>query len=243
MADEKLRLLMIYAHPDDEVHAAGTAIKYARAGHSVTIVWLTRGDLGHMTMPREELARARTREAEAAAKVIGAEARLLDYPDSEVPYSREATMRCVDLIREYRPNIVITWALDRHPDHRNTHLNVVDAMHLAALPLLKTAFPPHDPNALFFQNLTDEAEIFVDISEVIEQKIDVARCHRTQYHEWLIQHQAGTDKGYPTTAEGMFDRVRDRSRGMGIRSGVQYAEGFVPFARKKPRALDLLPLD
>lgn len=241
--ENKLRLQIIVPHPDDELAVAGTAANYARAGHAVEIVWLTRGDLGHMTMPRDELARVRTLEGEAAAKTLGAACKFLDYRDSEVPHSRETTMVVVDLIRAFRPNIVVTWGpIDHHPDHRNTHLNVVDAMHLTALPLLETACPAHDPDALFFI-AEDEAEVFVDITETFEAKMEAARHYKSQYGEWLVDHRAGTDKAYPSDTEELYRVIlRDPARAAGIRSGVRFAEGYTCFVRPKPAAAKLLPL-
>lgn len=244
MGETRLKILDIPAHPDDEIGPAGTLAKYARAGHSVTIAWMTRGDMGHMTLPQDELAKLRTKEGESSAKILGANCRFLGFGDSAVPYNREATMLIVDLIREIRPNIIITHSPDeRHPDHRNTYANVVDAMHFASLPLLKTAYPAFDPDQLYFATDGDNAEIYVDITETADLKLAAAKCHKSQYEEWLTDHQGGTDKNFPTDPGVMYQHILDTSRVMGIHSGVKYAEGFVPFNRKPIQALDFLPLE
>src|ERR1041384_6789337 len=71
----KLNVLCVGAHPDDpESGCAGTLTRYAEAGHSVTIVYLTRGERGIRDKGLDEAARIRSAECEAACKIIGAKA-------------------------------------------------------------------------------------------------------------------------------------------------------------------------
>ena len=52
MSDERLRILIIGAHPDDaDIKAGGTAAKWCALGHVVRLVSLTNGQAGHQTMP------------------------------------------------------------------------------------------------------------------------------------------------------------------------------------------------
>ena len=48
MADQRLRVLVFGAHPDDcDFTAGGVAALYARQGHQVLFISVTNGDAGH----------------------------------------------------------------------------------------------------------------------------------------------------------------------------------------------------
>src|SRR5206468_11310111 len=71
----RLKVVCVGGHPDDpESGCAGTLARYSAEGHSVTIVYLTRGERGIPNTGLDEAARIRTAEAEAACKIIGAKA-------------------------------------------------------------------------------------------------------------------------------------------------------------------------
>ena len=77
-----MRVLAVGAHPDDlELLCGGTLAKYAQLGHHVTMAVATNGEVGSMTLTKEEIAAVRKAEAAAAAAVIGADFVWMGYPD------------------------------------------------------------------------------------------------------------------------------------------------------------------
>lgn len=236
---ERFPVVCIGAHPDDEISCAGTLANYARAGHKTTVVTMTRGGMGHMTLPTDELKRVRTAEAEACAAVLGADLRLLDFDDSAIPETREAALVIVDILRELRPGIVLTHGPEqRHPDHRATCRLVSDAYYLCSLPLLQTAHPWHGVGEIYFFD-SPAPDTYVDISDTLETKLDAAACHKSQYEDWLVTHNAGVDR---ITEEPDFRiRMRERAAAQGRRCGVRYAEAFRAYWPRSPKAAPLLP--
>jgi LmbE family N-acetylglucosaminyl deacetylase len=120
------KLLVIFPHPDDEVTIAGTISLLRRApGTQVTIAHLTHGEKGPTgnIVSRENLGAARADEAKAAAKLLGAEEIMLDYPDGGLtdtdPAKLKATIR--SLIQQVQPSVILTYddrvGLYGHPDH------------------------------------------------------------------------------------------------------------------------------
>jgi len=240
IASDKLSIVLVGAHPDDEIAAAGVLSKYRRAGHRVAIVTMTKGGMGHMTIPSEELRRIRVKEGQAAAKAIGAEIRFLDHEDSAVPHTREAALRLAEIFRELKPDIVLTHNPDSaHPDHRNTGYNVTDGFYLASLPLLVTSHPWHNVKEIYFFSDGEDRDIFIDITDTIETKIEAMRCHKSQFDGWLMEHQGGLDRAGKVD---LYEQARMRCRAMGYKAGVAYAEGFKPFFKKTRKALDYLPI-
>lgn len=234
----QLHVVSIGAHPDDEISCAGTLTNYVRAGHRATIVTLTRGGMGHMTLPTEELKRLRTEEATACARALGADLRMLDYEDSAIPETRGDALLIADLLRELRPDIVLTHGPEqRHPDHRACHRLVSDAYYLASLPLWKTAHGWHGVGEIYFFD-SPQPDTFTDITETLETKIQAAACHKSQYEDWLVAHDAGVDRGGVGDFRATFER---RAATQGYRCGVRYAEAFRAFWPRALIAETLLP--
>jgi LmbE family N-acetylglucosaminyl deacetylase len=123
-----LRLLGVFAHPDDEtLCAGGTFAKYASAGAEVRVISLTKGGAGQIrdasAATRSTLPAVRERELDAAGKELGLiETRCLDYLDgglSEID-SQVLVELASELISGIEPDVVITFAPDGfsgHPDH------------------------------------------------------------------------------------------------------------------------------
>src|SRR5690242_4400126 len=145
---ERLRLLILGAHPDDaDYHAGGTAALYRAAGHAVRMVSLTDGAAGHQSDHGPGLARRRRAEAAAAGAVIGAEYDVLDSPDGGLLPTLENRHRVIRLLRTYRPDLVLTHRPnDYHPDHRYTSQLVQDAAYMITVPAVEPSVPHLERN-------------------------------------------------------------------------------------------------
>src|SRR5215468_4864840 len=114
---QHLRILGVYAHPDDEVFCAGgTLAKYVAAGAEAMVVSATRGDAGQIrdarAATRRTLGQARERELHLACERLGVQyARCLDYGDGTLKdVNQEVLTRDVaEIIRSYRPDVVLTF--------------------------------------------------------------------------------------------------------------------------------------
>src|SRR5690349_5456439 len=74
-AGQKLKVVCVGGHPDDpESGCAGTLARYAALGHSVVVIYLTRGERGIRDKSIEEAAKIRTAECEEACKFMGGKA-------------------------------------------------------------------------------------------------------------------------------------------------------------------------
>ena len=74
--------LALMAHPDDaEFLCAGTLIRLADRGWQIHIATATAGDCGSRTLPPDQIAALRRREATAAAQCIGATYHCLEEQD------------------------------------------------------------------------------------------------------------------------------------------------------------------
>ena len=131
--DNKLRIIVFGAHPDDcELKVGGMAARWSAQGHHVKFVSTTNGDIGHAKMAGGPLAKRRTAEVNEAAKILGITTEVLDIHDGEIMPTLENRKTFVRLIRDWKADIVISHRPnDYHPDHRYTSILMQDAAFLA----------------------------------------------------------------------------------------------------------------
>lgn len=189
-----MKLLVIGAHPDDsEYRVGGTAKKLTDAGHEVIFVSMTNGDAGHHLIHGPELAKRRAAEAGAAAKIAGAQSQILEHKDARLEPSQKIRDQLIGLIRQYHPDLIVThrpW--DYHPDHRYTSQLVLDASYLLTVPAIRPDVPYlHNMPVItymedsFVKPLPFEPDIAVSIDDVIDDKMEMLHCHKSQFYEWL----------------------------------------------------------
>ncbi|MBN2470235.1 MAG: PIG-L family deacetylase [Anaerolineae bacterium] len=182
MADK--HLMVVGGHISDPENMAGALmLKHRRAGWDVTIVAATPGEKGHPTLPPEEYVPMRMEDAQASAAFIGANLEVMPYKDGELPVDEESTWLMADLIRRYRPTVILThWKGSMHRDHTHTYEIVNRALFKAALPAFKREHPAHAVRALLYpENWEDMedyvADVYVDVSEVFEDYLKLLRTH------------------------------------------------------------------
>ena len=222
-------ILAIHAHPDDiELLAAGTLALLASAGHQITLATVTAGDCGSADSDREEIARVRRLEASKSAALIGAPYLCAELPDLAVFSDDPSRRRITELIRQARPELVLTASpADYHPDHEATSLLVRDACFAATATNYHTgdAQPLRAIPHLFFMDPVGGRdregrpivpEFGVDVGATFETKCAMLEAHESQKAWMLKQH-------------GISDFLASMvawSQRRGADYGVQVAEGF-----------------
>ena len=178
MAQPRLCLLTVHAHPDDEASkGAGTVARYHDEGVHTVLVTCTGGEAGDILNPamdkpevKADLPAIRMRELAKAAEIIGYDdVVLLGYRDSGMPDTEpnahpeafanaeldEAVGRLVEVIRRERPQVIVTYGDDQkgypHPDHLRVHDISIPAFEKAGDP---DAYPeagePWQPLKLYY---------------------------------------------------------------------------------------------
>jgi len=131
------RLLAVFAHPDDEAFCVGTLANHSDAGSAVKVLWLSRGEMtSALAMKTADKVRERKRQAGEIGTLLGVETEFFTLPDAGIEDTRENALSVADEIRKWKPTIIITWGRSEgvgpgHPDHRNTHSIVVNAVSYA----------------------------------------------------------------------------------------------------------------
>ena len=227
-------VLAIGAHPDDvELGCGGTLATIARAGRSVGIVHLTRGEAGTRGTVEE-----RAREAQAAGKALGAQfVELLDCGDGGLRTGPAEENALIEKLREHRPELVFApTPADRHPDHGRAHQLVEAACFYAGLSR-RGSGNPHRPAAVFHYMQHDPfpPRFVVDVTASWPAKLEALAAYSSQLHQPGNDGRERTDE--PTTKVSSPEfraAVEGRARHFGLMIGAEYGE---PFGSRLPLAI------
>jgi LmbE family N-acetylglucosaminyl deacetylase len=219
----------VTAHPDDvDFGSAGTVAAFTSAGIEVTYCIATSGEAGgsDRTVPRTERAALRQDEQRAAAAVVGvSDVRFLGHPDGMVEATRELRRDISRVIRQVRPERVVTQSPERnlefifasHPDHLATGEAALDAVY----PDARNPFA--HPELLDVEHLEPwavpelwimgpggpGAGVAVDITATLDRKVAALMCHKSQMPD----------------PDAVAQRVRDWARGNAEVAGLPAGRG------------------
>lgn len=228
---EGTSVLVVMAHPDDaEFGCGGTIAKWAAAGKEINYVLCTSGDKGSsdMSISPHKLAQTRRAEQINAAHALGArDVVFLPYEDGVLRNTLELRRDIVREIRRFKPDAVICQDPSmrfggnrylNHPDHRAAGDACLDAVYPSARDphvfpeLLIDNFMPHKVREVFMST-TQGADVWVDITECFDRKLEGLRQHVSQVGE---------------NFDAAVERIRERSRQIARLNNLDFemAEGY-----------------
>ena len=158
------RILAIAAHPGDGMFTMGAILaQQIERGGSGVLLSLSLGEKGApKNIPTQQYGEMQRTATEKAVHLIGGEAVFLNYADAEIPFNEESSLQVCDLIREKRPEIVVThWSGSWHKDHQNCHHIVQNAIFYAGLQTLQRSRPAHAISKLFYADNWEDATNFI----------------------------------------------------------------------------------
>ena len=204
----KLKVLCVGGHPDDpESACGGTLAKFSAAGHDVRILYLTRGEAGIEGKSHAEAASIRSKEAEAACKLLNAKASFLGQVDGDTIVNNEWIGKMTEFIKNEKPDIVFThWPVDEHRDHQAASFLTIQAW-VRATKKFQLYFFEACPGE---QTMSFHPTDYVDISKEQETKRKAVYCHVSQD---------------PAAIYACGHELSEKFRGREI--GVAAAEGFI----------------
>ena len=233
-----MRVLAIGAHPDDvEIYCAGTLIKCIKRGDEVTACHMSNGDMGHLTIMPDELGEIRRAEAQSSGALAGIKVVWGGLHDLDIYDEKYARDLLVKIIRDARPDFIITHGIDDYmPDHTAVSKLVFDASFSASCPHYLPELGEATPVCpIYFMNnaagINFNPDHYVDVTEEMDLKHEMFSCHQSQI-TWLKDHD---NVDY-------VEQVDIFARFYGLQCGVKYAEVFRECQTcGRPRAERLLP--
>ena len=225
--------LVISAHAADFVWRCGGAIAlHQKLGYEVTVACLSFGERGESAKlwkegkTLDEVKSIRRKEAENAAKALNVhDIQFFDLGDYPLVVDHDNKMKLVDLVRAVQPKFMLSHS---KYDPYNT-----DHMYTSSLSLEVRMIAQawgHNPGEkvlgapqlyLFEPHQTEQMgwkpDVFLDITEVWDQKRAAIECMEGQHHLWDF---------YTNVAENRGNHFRRNSGGQSGGRAAKYAEGF-----------------
>lgn len=183
------KVLVIAAHPDDEMLCAGSLFKLKEKGFGVSEIILTGGGEGGDSEERKG-------EMLRASEYLGMEeVFFLDQEDLGLTYSKELMIKVMGIVREVRPTIVFLMNKnDFHPDHRVSFEIGIEAVKWAAtgirtdlgesyrvkMPLMMGGMMPTRP------------DLIVDVTKFAKEKMAMFALHKSQNSKELVDFGEAT---------------------------------------------------
>ncbi|HEU5306874.1 MAG TPA: PIG-L deacetylase family protein [Acidimicrobiia bacterium] len=191
------RILVVTAHPDDvDFGSAGTVAGWTDAGIEVAYCICTSGEAGGFdrSVPRATMVEIREAEQLAAAKVVGvSDVTFLRHPDGRLSATFDLRRDISRVIRRVRPQRVVGPSPERnferlyasHPDHLAAGEATMAAVYpdarnpFAHPELLEEGWEPWAVDEMYVV-AANPSDVFVDITDTFERKLDALRCHVSQ---------------------------------------------------------------
>ncbi|HLX61286.1 MAG TPA: PIG-L family deacetylase [Planctomycetota bacterium] len=226
-----LTALAIAAHPDDiEFVMSGTLLLLKEHGLEIHYLNLSTGNLGSTKMSATKTAATRRKEAQSAAKILGAHWHPPFCNDLEILYDLKSIRKLAAIVRDIKPRIILTHSpQDYMEDHTNTARLAVTAAFAHGVPNFKTT----PPRPAFFEDVTIYHAMphglrdglrkrivpgaFVNTTRVHEIKLKALAAHKSQ-QSWLSSSQGLNS--YLKTMEDMSRELGKMSR------KLTFAEGW-----------------
>jgi len=233
MSDNK-SVLVISAHAADFVWRCGGAIAlHQKRGYDVTIACLSFGERGESAklwkkgnMSLDEVKAVRRDEAEAAASALNAhDIQFFDFGDYPLEIDRDGKYKIVDLIRKVQPTFMLSHS--KYDPYNTDHMYATEVAMECRMIAQAWGHNPEEqvlgaPQLYLFEPHQTEQmgwkpDVFLDISEVWDQKWAAIQCMQGQEHLWHF---------YENVAENRGNHFRRNSGGQAGGKSVEYAEGF-----------------
>jgi len=177
------RVIAFGAHPDDvELSIGGFLAKLSKKKVRVIICDLTNGEPTPFGNEK-----TRKKEAEEAARILGVERITLDLPNRYLMDTVEARIKVAEVIRKYKPHIILTHhGEDQHPDHIEAKKIVTAARFYAKYSKVKWEGESYYPPKFLFFHASHKKKIFhpqivIDITDTFEIKMKACDAYKSQF--------------------------------------------------------------
>ncbi len=216
-----MKILVIAAHFDDEVYGCGgTIAKLADKGHEIYACVLTDSCSSQYKGHAHEMIAQKKTESEEVNKILGIiETHIFDFPDMQldtIPHV-ELNKAIEQCIIEINPEVVYTHhGSDVNKDHRLVFESTMVAVRPIKDSSVKrvlcyevpssTEWAPPTPSNMFAPN------VFVDIEDVVEKKIDAIKAYNSELREYP----------HPRSVENVINQAHLRGASVGLKAAESF---------------------
>lgn len=204
-----MKILVVGAHLDDvELACGGTLAKALKAGHQVKVIIMSQSGYtnfdGRLMRKNEDA----VQEGMNALHVLGVQdIEILDFPTKDIPYESGVIEAIDSRMAAFDPDVIFAHhPFDTHQAHVGVSKSTISAARRKNTVFM---FEPITPSGRSY--VPFKPQMYVDISDYIDQKIESLKMHTTEYHKF---------------GEEWITGVQCRAGFRGYEIGVKYAEAF-----------------
>lgn len=199
-----MRVLVVAAHPDDELlGVGGTIAKHVQAGHTVQLAILCEGI--SMRFPADRRFEVQQHSRQAAAVLGVTDLVIRDLPDQRLDTVELGRVICEveGFVRSFRPEVLYThFGGDLNRDHHILAEAVLVATRPYAAPFLRELLMYETPSSTEWGvpqlRPVFQPNVFVDITTTLEKKLDAFACYTTEV----------TSEPHPRSRGALRDRAK-----------------------------------
>lgn len=212
-------LISIGAHPDDiEVGTGGVLVDINSRGLKTGIVIMTEGEMG--TGGTVEV---RQKELYAAADILGSDVlKVFNWGDTRLEDSYDKRLAIAELIRKYKPKIILCpyphvshGRRQSHPDHVASGIITINAANLAALKKVDITGDPHLVTRIYHYFLPPglQPTFVVNITPHFDTWMKALKAHESQFMN-------------PEKSRDYIESLTSMARSFGMQARCKYGQGF-----------------
>lgn len=203
-----MNYIFIGAHLDDiELAAGGLISKLISKKHNVKMLCLSKSDYKNWQGETLREVEESLSEGFAAAKVLGCELEVLDFPTKDIPYDSTVVEAIEKRLYEFKADVIFTHNInDTHQAHINTAKATLSAARRFNTIYFYEPIYPSGRSVIPFN-----PDVYVNIDGFLEIKAEAIRAHKSQYDKY---------------SENWIDALIARARFRGFENGMPYAECF-----------------
>lgn len=217
-----MKILVLIAHPDDEVSCAGLLAKNNLEGGESLILCFTGDEIRH-------------KELKASCKLLKCKLIHFQFDELNIPYNTKLRKKLIEIIRGFKPDISIIQSDDYHLDHQKVNKMALDVLEFAAHS--KNGWLTPKILELESSNILPYPDVVFDISKEFPIKKRVFKKHMSQ----TVEKSFG---GY------YLKNIQAKAKLRGVLIGTKFGEAyklhnlsikgdFYPFSRGFKKIRDL----
>jgi N-acetylglucosamine malate deacetylase 1 len=216
------RIMAVVAHPDDaELLCSGTLLRAKAEGAAVAVCVLCSGDKGQPSTPIPHLTKMRRKEMAESSRILGSSLYNGKHPDGTLTDDYATRLQLIEIFRIFRATLIFAHSPeDYHPDHQAASHIAEAASWMCISRGQRTKHPPllKAPSIWWMDTILMSGfkpEFYINISDHVESKEKMLKCHKSQL-------ERGRDQDFAPLLKLM--RLQYEARG--AQADVPAAEAF-----------------
>ncbi|MFH1399174.1 MAG: PIG-L deacetylase family protein [Candidatus Woesearchaeota archaeon] len=178
----KERVMVVCAHPDDEVFGmGGTIAKYVQEGKEVTVLRFSFGEKSHQWLKESVTKKIRSMESDRVQEFLGFKS-VISLGLEEGTFSEQKQQiadKLVTYIKALKPHVIFTHnIMDPHTDHNAVGIIVMEAVEKIRFKGEMYMFDVW--NVLNFRRI-DHPKLYVDITATFSKKVGALKLFKSQW--------------------------------------------------------------